>query len=305
MAIALNNPFADLVPGGASGTMTASTQPAQSSFVATSNNPFDPINRGGAQTQQYGLPMPVAASAGAEIGLPASAASAFNLSGVNWGAYVQGNPDALANWNAIKNTSAGLRFKGDINAFGRYHYADDGARRDLAPYMPGYTAPAPAGTTPTTTTPTTTTPATPPKTAAEIIRETPGYQFQLDRGLEAINSNAYARGLGQSGATYKALQQFGDGLAQNYYQQYLSNTMAVANQGYGAAGAIAGAGNNMGAGVSGAMDNAAQAYQNSANATANAAYNRANATSQMAIGISQGIGQIAGSVFGSSYGGAR
>lgn len=62
---------------------------------------------------------------------------------VNWGAYVQSNPDALANWNAIRNTSAGRQFNGDINAFGQFHYSADGARRDLAPFMPT-PAPAPA-----------------------------------------------------------------------------------------------------------------------------------------------------------------
>jgi hypothetical protein len=133
------------------------------------------------------------------------------------------------------------------------------------------------------------------------VRDTPGYQFQVQQGLDAINSNAYARGLGNSGVTFKALQEYGRNMADSYYQSYLGNVAAVAEQGRGAAGAVAGAGNQMGAGVAGALGNQALAYQNAANATANSAYQRANITSGM-VGTAAGVlGNIGGTLM-SSYG---
>lgn len=53
----------------------------------------------------------------------------------DWAAYVRGNPDAFANWNAIKGTSSD-KFGGDIAAFGEYHYGADGARRNPRDYAP-------------------------------------------------------------------------------------------------------------------------------------------------------------------------
>lgn len=162
-------------------------------------------------------------------------------------------------------------------------------------------------TTPTTpTTPTTTTPAPPQPTITDMIRATPGYQFQYNEGLKALNANAYARGLGNSGATFKALEQFGQNHADNYYQQYLTNVMGVAEQGRGAASAIAGSGGSMGSGVAGAMGNAAQAIQNGANGNITAINQIGNANASMWQGIGSAVGGMAGSVFGSSYpGGAR
>ena len=41
----------------------------------------------------------------------------------------------------------------------------------------------------------------------------PGYQFQLDQGLRAVDAGAAANGLLRSGAALKAEQTFGTGLA--------------------------------------------------------------------------------------------
>ncbi|WP_114227043.1 MULTISPECIES: hypothetical protein [Sphingomonas] len=229
---------------------------------------------------------------------------------VDWAAYVRGNPDAYANWMAIQNTSSGMPFHGDIVQFGQYHYAQDGSRRDLSPFTIGGTAPATTATpTTSTTTPDVTVPTangisdgasrmntTPSMT--DIIRSTPGYEFQYKEGLRGINENAYMRGLGNSGATAKALDNYARNMADSYYQTYLGNVTGVAEQGRGAASAIAGDANTMGAGVTGAMNNAATAYQNQANAAANNAYTRANATNSMVQSISNTMGNIGGSIIG-------
>lgn len=52
----------------------------------------------------------------------------------------------------------------------------------------------------------------------------PGYEFRLKEGEKAINNGAAARGMGNSGATMKALTQYGQNLAsQEYGQAYDRN----------------------------------------------------------------------------------
>jgi hypothetical protein len=69
-----------------------------------------------------------------------------------------------------------------------------------------------------------------------------GYQSTLDAGSQAITGNNASRGLLQSGATGKALSNFGQQTNQNYYQNYLSNLLGLGQQGLGAGSVVAGAG---------------------------------------------------------------
>lgn len=55
-------------------------------------------------------------------------------------------------------------------------------------------------------------------TAADYT-QSPGYQFQLDRGLDAIQSSQASRGAMYSGATQKALLKFSQGLAAQDFNQ--------------------------------------------------------------------------------------
>lgn len=55
--------------------------------------------------------------------------------------------------------------------------------------------------------------------------QTPGYQFNLQQGTNAINENAAATGNLLSGNTGVALQNYGQGLAQNAYQQDFNNAL--------------------------------------------------------------------------------
>lgn len=70
----------------------------------------------------------------------------------------------------------------------------------------------------------------------------PGYQWQYNEGLRAVDAGAAARGLGRSGAAMKAEQTFGQGLANTDFGQYYNRLFdmsqlgekAAAGQGAGA-----------------------------------------------------------------------
>jgi hypothetical protein len=55
------------------------------------------------------------------------------------------------------------------------------------------------------------------------LRNTPGYQFNLQQGLQATQNSAAARGLGISGAAMKGAAAYATGLADSTYQQQFSN----------------------------------------------------------------------------------
>lgn len=74
------------------------------------------------------------------------------------------------------------------------------------------------------------------KTSADILAASPGYQFQLDQGNRALTAQQAASGSINSGAAQKAALKFGQGLANQIGQQYLSNLQSTAGTGLGAAG---------------------------------------------------------------------
>lgn len=83
----------------------------------------------------------------------------------------------------------------------------------------------------------------------------PGYKFALDQGQAAIDGSAAARGNVFSGATLKAQQEFGTGLAQQEYGNFLNRLTGQASQGQAAAGNIATAGSNYASGAGNALAN--------------------------------------------------
>lgn len=196
--------------------------------------------------------------------------------GVDWGAYVRSNPDALAQWS---NQTPDLQsFGGDINKFGAFHYVNDGSRRDLAPYQQN-TSPAARGAT-----------GTSGRSPTDIIRETPGYEFRRSEGLRNIQRNAAARGILGSGGTLKALQRYGDGLASSEYDAYANRLAALAGVGQTATGSTAAAGAN-------ASNTISNAYGTNAANIANAATNAGNATAagyaNVGSSINSGINNLA------------
>jgi hypothetical protein len=129
------------------------------------------------------------------------------------------------------------------------------------------------------------------KAAFDRFRDSSGYQFQLSEGLGAVNSNAYAKGMGQSGATYKALQNRGAALADSSLQGYLGNLQNVSSQGTQAAGALAGVSTNY-------VGQVSNNNQNQATTVGNAALSNAANWS----GTLQNLANIGGYAYGSSYG---
>ena len=69
----------------------------------------------------------------------------------------------------------------------------------------------------------------------EALQADPGYQFQLQQGNQALERSLAARGLGQSGAALKAAQEYGQGLANQTYNDYFNRQAQLAGQGFGAA----------------------------------------------------------------------
>lgn len=65
----------------------------------------------------------------------------------------------------------------------------------------------------------------------ETLRNTPGYQFQLNQGSEAVARQRSATGGLASGNTLIALQEYGQGLADQTFNNYLAQIGGVAGQG--------------------------------------------------------------------------
>lgn len=58
------------------------------------------------------------------------------------------------------------------------------------------------------------------------LEQTPGYKFNLEQGLKAVQNSASARGLGESGAALKGAANYATGLADSTYQNQFANAMA-------------------------------------------------------------------------------
>lgn len=127
------------------------------------------------------------------------------------------------------------------------------------------------------------------------FRGSTGYQDLLNTGLASVNSNAYARGMGASGATMKALQAKGMALADQSAGQWLGGLDRLVGYGRQAVGNITGVTQNTGQIINNANQNAGDAQGNAAligsSAWQNALQNLANI----------GGAAAGGGGFGSSY----
>jgi hypothetical protein len=123
-----------------------------------------------------------------------------------------------------------------------------------------------------------------------------GMQFQLQQGTNALQNSAAARGLLQSGATLKALQNYGQNTAlNNYFLPYLGLLQGQQATGAQSGAAIAGVGSNFGNTVSNIYGNQANAIQNGADATSNAALLRGQANAGLGNTIGSALGGLASS----------
>lgn len=63
----------------------------------------------------------------------------------------------------------------------------------------------------------------PPTMTEAELEQTPGYQFNRDQGLKAVQNSAAAKGLGVSGSAMKGAATFATGLADSTYQNQFAN----------------------------------------------------------------------------------
>lgn len=140
------------------------------------------------------------------------------------------------------------------------------------------------------------TPATTPMTSANALsafdtfRNSDGYKFRFDQGVTAEQQGMGALGAFDSGATRKALTEYGQNFASNELGTWMDRLSQQQGFGLSAASALAGVSQNM----AGATMNA-----NNANATAagNAALVRGAANQNMYGQIAGALGGLASSFF--------
>jgi hypothetical protein len=115
-----------------------------------------------------------------------------------------------------------------------------------------------------------------------ILQNLPGYQFQRNQGNLAVQRDLAAKGLLNSGAAGKALQQYGQGLAGSYAQQYTGGLQSLAGLGQSSVQATGAAGANAANQIS---SNQIYSGNAQANGTINTGNAWANALSQIGGGF--------------------
>lgn len=156
------------------------------------------------------------------------------------------------------------------------------------------------------------------------LEQTPGYQFQLNQGLNTLNNQMAAKGLNLSGAQLRGIQDYAQGLAGTTFNQQYQNALNAFNTNYGVQSnqfnrlqGLASLGENAAAGVGNAglqaAGQAGQALMSGANASAAGTIGAANAINSGigALGsapflynaLGGGLGSGSGSIYGNAYSG--
>lgn len=102
------------------------------------------------------------------------------------------------------------------------------------------------------------------KAALDTFRGSTGYQDLLKEGLGAVSANAYARGMGDSGAALKRLQERGMSIADRSATDWLGRLSPLIGAGQQAIGNIAGVATSTTNNINAANQNASDANANSA-----------------------------------------
>lgn len=171
----------------------------------------------------------------------------------DYAAYGAANPDVAAEWQRIVATGNADGFNNDPNTYYAQHYQEHGQGEGRA--LPGVTPQQQQTQAPPAD------PNAPPPTyyqedygdrpdAAPIpeygsapslsgyvdpakFTVDPGYQFRLKEGLSAVNSSSAARGLLRSGDAAKALQERGEGLANQGFNDWYQRQLQAFDRDYG------------------------------------------------------------------------
>jgi hypothetical protein len=110
------------------------------------------------------------------------------------------------------------------------------------------------------------------------FHESPDYQFALKQGMDSLDSSAAARGGLFGGGHSRDLVNYGQGMAEQNYNNYYNRLQSMAGQGQTTAAGLGTLGANM-------ATNIGNQYTNAANARSSAYGQIANNNSQMAAGI--------------------
>ena len=135
------------------------------------------------------------------------------------------------------------------------------------------------------------------------VRSLPAYQFLLGEGTKAVDRSAAAGGSLFSGRTGKALESYGQNLADKTYGDQLSRLLGISQQGLGATQAGI---NTEGTGLTGQLGARTSAYQGgmtSAGTIGQGNVAAANAETQGLQNLLNFGGQLAGSAFSLGSGG--
>jgi hypothetical protein len=129
------------------------------------------------------------------------------------------------------------------------------------------------------------------------FRETPGYQFQMEEGLRAVEGSAAARYGLLRGSTLQRLQQTGQGIADQTYGQYFNRLSNLAGIGGQATNAVANAGQNTASSIANLISGQGQV-------AAQGQIAQGQAQGNMYGNIASSIGDLAGGVnWGNVFGG--
>lgn len=88
---------------------------------------------------------------------------------------------------------------------------------------------------------------------------TPGYDFRLDQGMQALQGTAAARGGLNSGRTMQDAMRFGQGMASQEYGNFMNRLAGFTDMGMGAANMQGNASQNAAAGIGNAFANVGNA----------------------------------------------
>lgn len=127
----------------------------------------------------------------------------------------------------------------------------------------------------------------------QALRATPGYDFTMQQGSDALGRYAAARGMSMSGPQMKALQTFGQGTADQTYQKYMANLMGYAGGGQQAAAQTGKFGMDAAAGMGSAYMQGGEAQANailSQGLQRQSGYNSGMSGLGSLLGVGLGIG---------------
>lgn len=124
-----------------------------------------------------------------------------------------------------------------------------------------------------------------PQSAFDTFRNSTGYQFRLGEGMNAVNSGWAGKGLLQSGAALKSLNNYGQGLASAEFGNWMGQLSNQQSLGSSAAAAQAGVSQANG-------QNLASIYMNQGNNLADAAIAKSGSAAGNALSL------IGGGIFG-------